>query len=203
MISTRYTPLNIAPGDRFGRLIAVQRVGKLKNDRIYWLMQCDCGNRKEISGRNLIPSKGRPGTQSCGCLQKEAIARQKGVPKKHGMSNSPEYTPWQQMKNRCSNQNSQHWPRYGGRGIKVCPEWIDSFEEFFEHVGLRPSPQHSLDRINPDGHYEPGNVRWATPKEQRNNRSTAPRGEVEGTEEIPSVQKQRPGQWFWRGKWRS
>jgi len=210
MITTLYSTVNIAPGDRFGRLVAVHRARKLKHDRIHWLMQCDCGVSKEISSRNLVPSKGRPGTQSCGCLQKEAMRAQKGVPKTHGGTDSPEYVPWQQMKNRCLNQNSPSWARYGGRGIEVCPEWLDSFEQFWEDVGRRPSPQHSLDRIDPDGHYEPGNVRWATPKEQRNNRSEAPlfseesfQGDPGRPEKAKPHEKLKPGQWIWRGKLRN
>lgn len=96
----------------------------------------------------------------------------------HGMSHTPEHKAWLQMKTRCLNPNHQAFSYYGGRGITVCPEWIESFEAFFAHVGRRPSRRHSLDRIDNERGYEPGNVRWATAREQANNRR--PARKVEG-----------------------
>jgi len=97
---------------------------------------------------------------------------------KHGFSDSardersPEYTAWKNAKARCSNPKSARWNHYGGRGIRMCDEWLNSFEEFLSHVGERPSKKHSIDRYpDNDGNYEPGNVRWATPEEQARNRS--------------------------------
>lgn len=88
----------------------------------------------------------------------------------HGMSKTPEFQAWLEMKTRCYNPKKYGYRRYGGRGIKVCAEWLYDFAAFFAHVGLRPSPQHSLDRWpNNDGDYEPGNVRWATRDEQHSN----------------------------------
>ena len=87
----------------------------------------------------------------------------------HNASNTPEYRTWAGMKNRCLNPNNPRYKSYGGRGISVCSEWIESFSAFLSHVGLKPSPLHSIDRINNDGNYEPGNVRWATAKEQARN----------------------------------
>jgi hypothetical protein len=74
------------------------------------------------------------------------------------------------MKTRCLNRNREDWPDYGGRGIKICERWLASFLDFFADVGPRPGPEYSIDRINNDGNYEPGNVRWATIKQQANNR---------------------------------
>lgn len=90
----------------------------------------------------------------------------------HGLSNgnSAEYRAWQAMKTRCTNPNFKGWADYGGRGITVCPEWTESFEAFFAHVGERPGPGYSLDRIDNDRGYEPGNVRWSTKVEQMLNR---------------------------------
>lgn len=85
------------------------------------------------------------------------------------MSRSPEYIIWQQMKKRCFNASNPAYHNYGGRGIVVCARWRNDFAAFLDDMGKRPSEQHSLDRINNDGNYEPGNCRWATGKEQMNN----------------------------------
>lgn len=88
---------------------------------------------------------------------------------KHGMKNTPEYRAWNDMKNRCRNPNVRSYPNYGGRGITVCQEWLDSFESFFAHIGSRPEG-FTLDRINCEGNYEPGNVRWVSNIKQQNNK---------------------------------
>lgn len=89
---------------------------------------------------------------------------------RHNMSRTSEYRTWAGMIERCHNPNCPGFKRYGGRGISVCGEWQNSFTSFFLHVGKKPSPQHSLDRINNNGNYEPGNVRWATKEVQTQNR---------------------------------
>jgi hypothetical protein len=88
---------------------------------------------------------------------------------RHGLHGIPEYWVWLQMKRRCDRPNHPDYPIYGGRGIRYCDKWPD-FNQFYADVGPRPSPQHQLDRIDPNGNYEPGNVRWATPIEQANNK---------------------------------
>lgn len=91
---------------------------------------------------------------------------------RHGMNKSPEHRAWVHMKQRCTNPKTRHWKHYGGRGISVCKEWIGSFLAFYAHVGSRPTPRHSIDRIDVNKGYEPGNVRWATQQEQINNTRT-------------------------------
>src|SRR5689334_34521 len=93
-----------------------------------------------------------------------------GRPPTHGHSGTPEHRAWCGMKMRCYYRKWEGYPDYGGRGIRVCDEWLNDFPAFLTHIGPRPSSSHSLDRINSDGNYEPGNVRWAVPVEQMNNR---------------------------------
>lgn len=95
---------------------------------------------------------------------------------RHGLSDAPEYYVWQQMKQRCLNPNNVTYEHYGGRGIVVCEAWAKSFTTFLGYMGRRPSYRHSIDRIDPDGNYEPGNVRWATSKVQNGNK----RGRIHG-----------------------
>lgn len=97
----------------------------------------------------------------------------------HGLSRSPEYSVWSSMWQRCSNPKNEHYDRYGGRGIEVCARW-EQFENFLSDIGLRPSPAHSIDRIDNNKNYEPGNVRWATDTEQNRNNSAAFRWCVKG-----------------------
>ena len=162
-------------GQRFGRLSVIGRVPSppAGNHRghAYWLCRCECGRDVSVRADRLRSGE----TSSCGCLR----IGQKTI---NGGRNSPEYEPWRSAKRRCFNPKNEHFDRYGGRGITMCPEWRDSFEAFLRDVGPRPSPRHSIDRINNDGNYEPGNVRWATKREQmlntsrsRSNRAAAER----------------------------
>ncbi len=91
---------------------------------------------------------------------------------RHGLSRASEYSIWRKMIDRCRNSDAKEYPNYGGRGIKVHPDWVRAFDPFIEHIGLRPSRKHTLDRINNDGNYEPGNVRWATRADQARNKRT-------------------------------
>ena len=99
----------------------------------------------------------------------ELAAKAAGVRERHGMNKSPEHHAWVHMKQRCGNPNKREYAHYGGRGIKVCDEWMRSFLAFYSHIGPRPSSKHSLDRIDVNGNYEPGDVRWATDQEQKEN----------------------------------
>jgi hypothetical protein len=150
---------------RFGRLLVLERVGK-KWGSVTWRCRCDCGNELITTSSNL--TKGR--TKSCGCLQREWASSGK-IKREHGLSESAEYRIWCHIKCRCYNANSEDFKWYGGRGIKMCDEWLHDFMAFYNHIGPRPNKNLSIDRINNDGNYEPGNVRWATSMEQAHNKN--------------------------------
>lgn len=148
-------------GQRFGRLIALERI----NTRVHhtlWLCRCGCGKSARVAYQRLVAGK----TRSCGCLRRDLnLAR--GT--RHGLTGTSTYRSWASMLTRCRNPNRNTHQRYMGRGIKVCQRWY-SFENFLADMSERP-PGTSLDRINPDGDYEPGNCRWATQREQMANMS--------------------------------
>lgn len=149
-------------GQRYGRLLVVGAL--IANRRGFAACSCDCGTLK------LIPAGGLKSgaVRSCGCsLLKHGHTRRlrsAGHPRV-----SPEWGCWSGMRTRCTNRRSKSWARYGGRGIRVCERW-GSFENFLVDMGPKPTPQHSIDRIDNEGHYEPGNCRWSLGKEQRDNR---------------------------------
>ena len=160
-------------GQRYGSLVAL-RVdrGRTKRGRTYWVFRCDCGSETSIA-RGLIRTGER---DSCGCRTIHSGRFQED----HGMSYTAEHRAWTRMKRDCLNVNTPGYFRYGGRGINVCPEWVASFEAFYRHIGTRPSTRHSVDRIDCNGHYEPGNVRWATQKQQSLNRRASIRVTIDG-----------------------
>lgn len=121
-------------------------------------------------------------TRSCGCLGAETRVTSNtthGHRKRNGNATQV-YAAWCSMKNRCHNATADRYDRYGGRGIKICDRWLESFENFLADMGEPPSPQHSLDRIDVNGNYEPSNCRWATQKEQSNNKQSSRKVTIDG-----------------------
>lgn len=146
----------------FGKLYVVKR----SNKPGFWICRCACGKICEKHRGKIISGH----TRSCGCLR-SANAKLRFT--KHGVSYKiPEYRTWVSMKARCLCPSSSSYHLYGAKGIIVCDRWLHSFENFLSDVGYRPSNQHSLDRINPMGNYEPSNVKWSTRIEQASNKTT-------------------------------
>ena len=162
-------PLNNLTGKTFGRLTVIRRHGT-ESHPVKWECECECGTKKVVAYKHLAYG----GTVSCGCYQAEFNKRAKT----HGQSShekpTPTYTTWAAMKQRCDNPKAVGYHNYGRRGIQVCERWLNSFENFFEDMGERPkSPKGlTLDRIDNDGNYEPGNCKWSTKKQQSSNQRT-------------------------------
>lgn len=167
-------------GKQFGRLtpIEAQSIQTIGRKRIFWRCECSCGGTTLVVASSLLVGD----TKSCGCLQRESAA-EKGT--KHGESRTRRYKTWNGIVQRCTNPRNQAFRNYGGRGITVCDNWL-TYKGFTEDVPPPPDGDFSLDRIDNNRGYEPGNVRWATPKMQRANQR--PRSEW-GSTNVISVSK--------------
>ena len=156
-------------GQVFDRLTVVEFAGKDKRGKILWSCRCVCGKEKAVRSDRLKSGA----TRSCGCLQREAVARIQEENITHGHARRGNVTKtrqaWNHMKQRCYNPKDTGYKHYGGRGIQVCDRWLDSFENFLEDMGEVPY-RLTLERVNNNGNYEPGNCKWTTQKRQQNNR---------------------------------
>lgn len=151
-------------GEKFGRLTVIGDAGSTKSGKSKWHCLCECGSELDVPCGTLRSLH----TTSCGCISKEMVIARNTT---HGFADRvPEYRTWQAMRDRCLNPNTAKAKNYSARGILICPEW-SSFEQFFVDMGLRPSPQHSLDRINNNGNYCKENCRWAPASQQAQNKT--------------------------------
>lgn len=164
-------------GQRFGRLVVIERKETATSGHAKWLCLCDCGNTKNVTSNQL---RSHRGTKSCGCLQRER-ASHANLNKDHsdfkektkiGAEHKRLHQTWRDMINRCTNTNNRRFYAYGERGIQVCEEWLNSFLAFKEWaIATGYTDELTLDRIDVNRNYEPSNCRWATLKEQNNNRT--------------------------------
>ena len=146
-------------GRKYARLDVMSYAGK-KGKKPQWLCHCECGRTTVVQSSHLKSGN----TSSCGCSRSA-----------RGMTGSRERRTWSAMKTRCYNKNWHAYENYGGRGIAICDRWLESFESFYADMGDKPTPNHSIDRINNDGNYEPDNCRWATSSEQNRNQRMSTR----------------------------
>lgn len=156
--------MKLTPGGKVGSwtLISYEPGARAPKAYPYWLCRCDCGTERKVLSNNLM----RGITESCGCVHRDAAKLRTTT---HGLSHTKVWYCWTHLRDRCTNPNLKDFHRYGGRGITYAPEWED-FASFYAYVGDPPSEKHTIDRIDVNGNYEPGNVRWATYTQQNRNR---------------------------------
>ena len=190
-------------GMKFGLLTVISEAGVDVHRQRKYLCLCDCGQKRIVLSGNL--KKGN--SASCGCKRKLTCSlKMSKFNLRHGMTNTKLWRTWKGIVERTTAPTSSHYLRYGGSGIGIHQDWLN-FEEFASYVGEPPSEKHSIDRIDNSVGYFPGNVRWATSKEQASNRSTNIKVTIDGVEMILSdaarvlrVSKSTASRWYASGK---
>lgn len=162
-------------GKRYGNAVAVCDVGRLSSADRKWRFLCDCGAQFEANGYAVRSGK----VVDCPACASSRVAAASRI---HGQSNTTEFAIWTGMHTRCYNSARPEFKGYGARGIVICERWRTSFENFLADIGPRPTPAHSVERIDNDGIYEPSNCRWATPAEQSRNKRNNVKLTIDGVE---------------------
>lgn len=154
---------SVSVGDKYGKW-TVTGPNKMGKQTSMTPCRCECGTE-----RLVIPADLRMGrSKNCGCVRRATVAKNNYI---HGHSSTREHVVWLGMIARCTNKRHSHYAIYGGKGVVVCKRWMDSFTDFIADMGWPPSNKHSIDRIDNEGNYEPGNCRWATAKQQQRNKT--------------------------------
>lgn len=160
-------------GRIFANWTVLSEAGRTRASKVTWNVRCSCGKTGVVVGSNLLNGL----STSCGCTRADGVRRAVG---KHGMSKSKVYRAWATMISRCHNPRFPKYAEYGARGISVCERWRNDFRDFLADMGERPSSSHTVDRIDVNGNYEPGNCRWATAGEQADNKRNTVRVTYQG-----------------------
>lgn len=148
--------------EQYGRWTVLERYPRDERKRYMALCKCECGTERVVDYQQVRAGS----SKSCGCLNREKSSARH---KTHGLTKSPIYSVWKNMKRRCTNPDAKDFYLYGGRGISVCERWMD-FNNFYADMGDIPFKSAQLDRIDSDGNYEPSNCKWSSPSEQMRNR---------------------------------